>query len=56
MTRDEALVMVTNVCREYRGTHRDHELLDEALELIADQLPREEARVNGDKVGTDDGR
>lgn len=37
MSLEEALQLVTNIVRDYRGTAKDHELIKTALTIIQDR-------------------
>lgn len=37
MTKQEALNLVAHVCAEYKGTLKDHQLLQEALKILKEE-------------------
>ena len=45
MRIEEALQLVTNICSDFKGNLKDHQLIQQALSIIEDVCKKQEVKV-----------
>lgn len=44
MSLEDALQLITNICSDFKGTLKDHQMIQQALSVIKDSLTKQDVK------------